>query len=412
MLDVVKKHMQESADGSQDYVSNLMSDDSWMNDEERALFERAMQLKPLLAERESQCQSGRAVPQATVAEFHRAGVARILQPRRYGGMEGRTLLLSRVVEELSMACASSAWVLAVFGEHAWMLASLPEQGQEEIWGNNPHAVAASSLAPRAVAQRVDGGYRISGTYPFASGCKNAEWIIVGAWVEKNGKQERYFLLVPSSQVEILDDWQALGMRGTGSNTIALKDVFVPDHLTLADADMARGEAPGRKLHPDFKLLQVPRTAFGVWTHVPVTFALARRALRHVSVNMRGRVSRGNINMHDSQIVHMKIGEAAADIEGAILVATERHKRTWERVDAGHSLGRDELAVCMRDSVWANRMARRGIETLVSVSSAEITHDRNVLQMLYRDALTTGSHFSANWDAAASNYGRIKIELPA
>jgi 3-hydroxy-9,10-secoandrosta-1,3,5(10)-triene-9,17-dione monooxygenase len=390
------------------FLSHAMVDDSWMNDAERSVFQSVLELVPDLQVRERKCQADRNVPAETIQAFHSLGLTRILQPKAYGGMQGSTLFLSRVVEELAMGCPSSAWVLSVFGEHAWVLATFPREAQEDIWGSNPFAVAASSLAPRATAQVVDGGYRLSGTYPFASGCQHASWLVVGAWVETIAGREMRYMLVPMSEVAILDDWQTLGLRGTGSNTVALKDLFVPAHRTVLDRSLQTGDTPGSAVHRDYSLLRAPRGAFAIFTQLPVTLALARRVLRHTSLTMRGRVSRGMTTLSDSQIIQCKIGDAAADIDSAIAIAHQRHRQVHEKMLSGSALTQADAIAARRDSAWASRVARRGIETLVSVSSAEIVHDRNDLQSWYRDSLTTGVHFGANWESAVVPYGRMQL----
>jgi alkylation response protein AidB-like acyl-CoA dehydrogenase len=392
--------------------SYRMVDDSWMNDAERELFDEALALVGVLKEREADCLRQRNVPKATVDRFRETGLSRILQPRRYGGMQSSPLLLSRVVEELAMGCPSSAWVLSVFGEHAWVAGCFPERAQEDVWGENPLAVVASSLAPRASAQRVKGGYRITGTYPFASGCRHAEWLVVGAWVEHDGARSQQYMLVPMTEVTILDDWQTLGLRGTGSNTVSLNDVFVPEHRMVSDAGLKKGETPGSAVHPDYPLLRAPRAAFAIFTQLPVTLALARLVLEHTGLTMRGRVSRGTTTLSDSQIIQCKLGEAAADIDAAIFVAHRRHRHVADLIASGKNVTAQDAQAAHRDSVWANRVARRGIETLVSTTSAEIVHDRNPLQSWYRDSLTTGSHFGANWEAAMVPYGRMLLGMTA
>ncbi|WP_167338320.1 acyl-CoA dehydrogenase family protein [Paraburkholderia oxyphila] len=390
--------------------SYRMVDDSWMSGPERALFNEALDFVGALKEREADCVRQRNVPTGTVDRFRETGLSRILQPKRYGGLQSSPLLLSRVVEELAMGCPSSAWVLSVFGEHAWVVGCFPEQAQDDVWGANPLAVVASSLAPRATAQRVKGGYQITGTYPFASGCRHAEWLIVGAWVEHDGGRSLQYMLVPMSEVTILDDWQTLGLRGTGSNTVSLDNVFVPEHRMVSDAGLKKGETPGSLVHPDYPLLKAPRAAFAIFTQLPVTLALARLVLEHTGLTMRGRVSRGMTTLSDSQIIQCKLGEAAADIDAAIFVAHRRHRHVADLIASGQSVSVQEAQAAHRDSVWANRVARRGIETLVSTTSAEIVHDRNSLQSWYRDSLTTGSHFGANWEAAMAPYGRMLLGM--
>ena len=126
------------------------------------------------------------MPAETIAEYRAAGILRILQPRRFGGMQGRFSLFSRIVEELTWGCASSAWVYAVLAEHQWIIAQYPEQAQIDVWGDDPEAVASSSLAPRAAAEPVAGGWRLSGHYPFSSGCDHAQWAIIGAFLGEMG----------------------------------------------------------------------------------------------------------------------------------------------------------------------------------------------------------------------------------
>ena len=150
------------------------TDDSALPDEERALLERARALIPRLAERAPAASAARMLPAETIAEYRDAGILRILEPKRFGGLQGRFSLFSRIVEELTYGCASSAWVYAVLAEHQWIIAQYPEQAQIDVWGDDPEAVASSSLAPREAARPVPGGWRLSGHYPFSSGCDYAQ----------------------------------------------------------------------------------------------------------------------------------------------------------------------------------------------------------------------------------------------
>jgi len=141
-------------------------DDSALPPDERELLERARALIPRLAERAPAATAARQVPPETIAEFHDAGILRILQPKMFGGLQGRFSIFSRIVEELTWGCASSAWVYAVLAEHQWIVTGYPEQAQIDVWGDDPLAVVASPLARRAAATWATGGWRISGNYSF------------------------------------------------------------------------------------------------------------------------------------------------------------------------------------------------------------------------------------------------------
>src|SRR5215469_17592216 len=160
--------------------------DGALAEEERAMLDRARGLIPRLAEREAAATAARRLPAQTIAEYRDAGILRILHPRRFGGRQGRFSLFSRIVEELTYGCASSAWVYAVLAEHQWIIAQYPEQAQIDVWGDDPEAVASSSLAPRAAAKHVPGGWRLSGRYTFSSGCDYAQWAIIGAFLGEMG----------------------------------------------------------------------------------------------------------------------------------------------------------------------------------------------------------------------------------
>src|SRR5436190_12996080 len=216
-------------------------DDDTLPDAERAMLERARALVPRLAERAPAANAARRLPAETIAEYHEAGILRILQPRRFGGRQGRFSLFSRIVEELTYGYASSAWVYAVLAEHQWIIAQYPEAAQIDVWGDDPLAVASSALAPRAAARRTAGGWRLSGRYSFSSGCDHAQWAILGAFLGELGDPRHIaYVLVPLAETEIVDDWQVLGLAATGSKSLILDDVFVPRHRAVMVSDLFAG----------------------------------------------------------------------------------------------------------------------------------------------------------------------------
>ncbi len=297
-----------------------LMDDSSLPDQERVILERARALIPLLAERAPAATAARQLPARTIAEYRYAGILRILQPKRFGGLQGRFSLFSRIVEELSYGCASSAWVYAVLAEHQWIIAQYPEQAQIDVWGEDPEAVASSSLAPREAARRVAGGWRLSGHYPFSSGCDYAQWAIIGTFLgEKGDPRHIAYLLVPLAEVEIVDDWQVLGLLGTGSKSLVLRDVFVPEHRSVMVSDLFAGTPPGALVHPDYPVLRAPRGFLVSYSLPPVAIALGRRALDIACATLAKRVSRGVTRVAESEVVQMALGEAAAAIDVATLL---------------------------------------------------------------------------------------------
>ena len=384
-------------------------DDSALPAHERELLEKARALIPLLAERASACTAARTVPPETIAAYHEAGILNILQPRRFGGLQGRFSLFSRITEELTFGCASSAWVYAVLAEHQWIIAQYPEQAQFDVWADNPLAVASSSLAPRAPAKKVAGGWRVSGKFPFSSGCDYAQWAILGVFLGAPGDPSGVaYLLVPLADVEIVDDWHVLGLTGTGSKSLVLHDVFVPEHRCVMTADLFAGTPPGAAVHPDYPVVRAPRGFLVSYSLPPVAIATARRALDLVTKDLSTRISRGVTKMADSEAVQMILGEAAAAIDSATLLLHHGRDHSTDEVSTGRTITEHEAVKARRDMVYAQHQVGGAMERLCELSGARWVYDSDPLQEMRRDVMTVLTHFAASRPAAYSAYGRALL----
>jgi len=368
------------------------------------LLARARSLVPNLARRAAAATAARNVPDATIAEFRRAGILRVLQPRRFGGYQESVGVFLRIVEALTEGCASSAWVYAVLGELQWVIALLPERGQDDIWGGAPEAVAAGSLVPRALARRCPGGWRMTGRYSFASGCRHAQWVIICARCEDAaGNEEPRYLAVPIGEIDIVDDWHSLGMRGTGSCGLTLRDVFVPEHRSVALRDVLDGTPPGRRVHPDYPLLRAPRYYLVPFVLPAVAFALARKALALLPPSLHAR------GMAPSDILHMQLGEAAAHIETANLIFAARRAESVARLDADEPIDGAGVLRNRRDVTLAFGLLKRGVERLAAINGARTVYDDDPLQSVLLDITAISTHIILNEQAAMVPYGRWMME---
>ena len=383
-----------------------LAGDAPLADAEQALLDRARALIPKLAERTAATTAGRNVPIETIHDFHRAEILRVLQPSRFGGHQLRFCAFSRIVEALTDGCASSAWVYAVLGEHQWIIASYPLQAQIDVWGDNPLALASSSLAPRAVATPATGGWRLSGEYSFSSGCTHAHWAIIGAFLGKAGDPRSVgYLLVPFTEIEIIDDWHVLGLAGTGSRSLQLRDVFVPEHRCVLLDDLLAGTPPGARVHPDYKLLRAPRGLLVNYSLPPVSIALGRRALAVAIDGLRGRISRGVTRMAASEFVQVAVGEAAAAIDAATLTMWSGRQAAEALVAEGEPIAPDVVLRTRRDMTHAQHQVQWAIERLVEVCGARSVYDADALASIRRDVLTLLTHTIASRQAAMGAWGR-------
>ena len=356
------------------------------------LADHARALVPLLAERARATEAVRKVPAETVAAYRNSGILGALQPRRFGGAQASFDVFSSIVEILAQGCASSAWVYAVLGEHQWIVACMPDRAQIDVWGDTPQAVVSSSLAPRNNGVPVDGGWRLTGDFPFSSGCDHAQWAILGARTEDAaGNKPTRYMLVPMAQIEIVDDWYVLGLRGTGSKTLRLNDVFVPAHRTILLADLLSGRTPGAAILPEYSLLRAPRGFLVPFSLPPVTFALARKALEMVPAALRSRLSRGTQDLGGSEIVQLHLAEAGAEIDLASLILHTRRTESMAQLESGRPVGFEDAARNRRDVSYAAEMARRGVERLVEIAGSRTMRDDDPLQPILRDVTTIATH---------------------
>ena len=384
--------------------------DGALTEAEHDMLARARALVPALADRAAVTAAQRNVADETIADYHRAGVLRVLQPRRFGGHQLRFCLFSRIVEALTEGCASSAWVYAVFGEHQWIVASYPLQAQIDVWGDDALAVASSSLAPRSVASRAGGGWRLSGRYPFSSGCCHARWAIIGAFLGKDGDPRSVgYLLVPLSEIEIIDDWHVLGLAGTGSRSLRLDDVFVPDHRCVLLDDLHAGTPPGALVHPDYPVLRAPRGLLVNFSLPPVSIALGRRALDVALDALRGRVSRGVMRPAASEFVQVAVAEAAAAIDAATLTMWHGRDTAEALVANGPPFAAEAELRARRDMTHAQHQVQWAIERLAEVCGARSVYDADPLAAIRRDVLTLLTHVVASRQAAMGRWGRWALD---
>lgn len=203
-------------------------------------------LLPRLRERAEETENLRRIPDATMAELHDAGVFRILAPAGVGGFGMGVETYAEVVRRLARGCASTAWNAGHLMEHVWMLARWPQSVQDEVFADGPAPLAAATSAPVGVAEKVAGGYLITGKWSFASGVLHSQWALLA--VEHNNV--RLQCLVPIGDVAVVDTWHTAGLRGTGSNDIHAEHLFVPARRAVPWSLLAATDNPGSRIHPD------------------------------------------------------------------------------------------------------------------------------------------------------------------
>ena len=202
--------------------------------------------------REPRSRRAAPTPGANRARLKASGIARILQPARYGGCEASFAGMVDILRTIGQGCGSTAWCLAQYIGHNFMVAQRAPPAQEAVWRDAPDNLVSGILIPLlGHATKVAGGYRLTGQWPFVSGVNNADWCFLSGMVgnaDGGVPEERYFL-VPRRQITIVQTWDAMGLHGSGSDDVKVADLIVPEHMTLPIGYLKGGETPGNRLHP-------------------------------------------------------------------------------------------------------------------------------------------------------------------
>src|SRR5271170_1774591 len=219
-----------------------------------AMVACARALIPRLRDRAARTEELRRLPPETERDLHEAGLFRIVQPKRVGGSEFDYVALVDCADMLGRGDASVAWNFANLASHHWMLGMFDSRAQDLVWNRDADALIASSfIFPAGRARKVDGGYLLRGSWPFSSGVQSCEWNMLASVVssddEADGIEYRIFLL-NKKDYKVKDTWNAVGLRGTGSNDVEVEDAFVAEPMSVSVNDLAGGPTPGSAVNPN------------------------------------------------------------------------------------------------------------------------------------------------------------------
>ena len=373
----------------------------------------AAEMVPRLAARAAESEQLRHVHPDTIAELHGSGLMRLMQPARFGGSELGLDDLMNVVFEIARGCPSTAWVYSNLASHSWNLGQFELQAQEDIWAEDPHALAATGLAfPCGRAVPVEGGYRLTGLWPFGSGVDASSWMLVGAMTERaGGAPERRFFLVPQADFKSLDNWSSYGLTGTGSHDVQIQDAFVPAHRTVSAEVFAAGQnLPGAQLYAN-PLFSMPTFAAFAYILSSVPVATAKAAVEQFTQGMRARAGTyTGTRVAELASVQARIAEAASCVEFAETVI----RRDWQTLEAnvrdGEFPSMETKLRWKRNVAFATQLAVRAIDALMPAAGAGGLKLGLPLQRQFRDIHAASAHIALTWDVHAAAYGQSALGL--
>jgi len=374
-----------------------------------ALMAKATALVPLLRAKAAETERERRIPDEVLSAMDAAQIFRLRAPKRFGGLEGDLRTYMDVVTEIGRGCGSTSWVSFISIATAWISALFPDQAQRDVFEGNPDARLMGVLAMTTPAHAVDGGYMVSGRWPYASNCLHAHWALLAVPLPSGDGMAPGIALMPMRDLKIEDTWHVVGMRGTGSNTVIAREVFVPAHRVLPVEVLAKGQSPRTNTEEWVYRESFMPTAI-IAVAAPV-LGLAQAALDLTLERVKGTKPIAYTFYDDlkkAPSMQLALAEAATLIETAVL-----HVRRWcddisDAARAGEELPFVKRAQMRMDLGYAMRCCRNAVGLLLSVQGASAFAEANPIQRVWRDLEMASRHGLVTGEIPHEIYGRALV----
>lgn len=372
------------------------------------LVARASALLPMLREKAASVEANRMVSAETIQAFKDAGFFKILQPKRWGGWEMDPVVFWKVLMELGRGCPSSTWNMMILGLHQWEFGHMDPRAAEDVWKDDNSVIIASSYGPTGKCVKVEGGYKLSGSWKCSSGTDHAQWAFIGGLVfDENGAAiDRIALLVPRTEYTIVDDWFVFGLAGTGSKSLEMQDVFVPEHRTHSLSVYQLNERPSSCLHP-----------FGSIFCGSVSAAIvgfAQGAIDTYVDQMSGRTLSANAKMKAADVnpaVRARLGDALGKVRSSrarlLNLMAEASEIVYKR-----ELVSEEMRVqhILDISRVGNECTEAALKLFPAMGARGLYLD-NPMQRFVRDIIAASNHMTQNIDDSAGLIGARMLGTP-
>jgi alkylation response protein AidB-like acyl-CoA dehydrogenase len=359
---------------------------SYGSPDAQKLVEDATDLAPSLSKHSRRIEDERRLPDEVVQQFLEAGFFHALLPRDLGGREADPVNAARIVEELARGDASAGWCVMLAAQSCGFAGYMPKEESLTIWGDG--GIVAGTARPIGRAVAVEGGFDVSGRWPFASGSSHATWFAGECKIydgeelrrDADGNERTKMLFIPASEITVYDTWDTLGLRGTASNDFSCEHAFVP-------------ETRGFQV-----LVDPPRHEWALYRAEPLAFinhgahalGVARGAIDAAIETASSKVGWGGVMVKDTPRLQSAVAEAAGMVGAASNYLYDASWALWEEALAGEtnkqSRGRVRLATshAMRASVQAVDMLHAALATSAIQAS-------NPLSRQLRDIHTASAH---------------------
>src|SRR5215472_10354784 len=377
------------------------------------LLEAARRIAPIIREHNDEAERECRLSSPVLAALHEAGLLRMCTPRSLGGLEVDPLTRALVMEEISGHDTAAGWTLANPLDWAYLCARLPDEGVEEIYAHGANVVIAAQFGRPMQASEIQGGYRITGRAPFFSNCHDADLIATSAVLvgdhtrpDGQGGPDLVMVYLPRESCEVIDTWHVLGMRGTGSNDVAVADVFVPAVRTFP---IVPEFTPGS--HYRGPLYRFPIIGIVAGNLSPIVLAVARRAIDEVSALAQNKVPVARSTpLRERASAQAKLARAEAALRAARLLLYDTISEAWQATLAGDALSLKQKADLLLAMTHTVSSAVEAVELMYSVAGTSGIYITSPLERYFRD-IQVLRHHAFGAETRYETVGQVYLGLP-
>ncbi|MBP6598880.1 MAG: acyl-CoA dehydrogenase family protein [Giesbergeria sp.] len=387
--------------------------DDYLTPEALEVIERARAMIPRLAARARAAEDAGLVPRETIDEMQAAGFFKVLQPKRWGGYEMDPRVFYTVQMALAEGCMATAWIYGVVGVHNWQIPLFPEQAQIDVWGTDPTTLTASTYMPTGKAEPVEGGYRFSGRWGWSSGSQHCEWILLGGLLPKkdgSGALEHCTFLLPKADFKIIDNFDVLGLRATGSHDIEVTNAFVPEHRTHRTNDHSDAGCPGRAVNPGW-LYRIPFTQVFQRAVSSACLGSTDAAIKSFRERCASFIGKHGAKTSEDVNSQLAVTEAMMMSDAAKLVLYRNFQRIVDCAKNGTVMDVEERLLQRAQAAQVPKKCAEAINEIMRACAAGGVYKTNPIERTFRDLHVARGHIANNADTYARAHGAVMLGLP-
>ncbi|MEJ7724107.1 MAG: acyl-CoA dehydrogenase family protein [Ilumatobacteraceae bacterium] len=366
-------------------------DDTRTNDVESSdsVLDKIRAMAPAIAARGDEIEQGRRLPTDLVEKLSTAGCFRAMVPASHGG-QGLTFAEQLlVIRKLARADGSVGWTVMIGSSAPVVLGLLPRSSFDQIYAKGPDVILGGAFNPKGVATPVDGGYRVSGRWSFASGCQHCHWFVAHCMVDDGRMPPVRMMVLPPSDVEIADTWYVSGLCGTGSHDFVVDDVFVPDERSFTLWDEPALDGP---------LWRIPELSLSSLMMANVAVGIAEGALGEITTLASGKVPMlADSTLGANALFQHDLAEADARLRAARALLDADAATAWRIADAGRELSPEDRARTRSTAVWVARTAACVVDAAYHAGGGTSLYVSSPLQRRLRDVHAVTQHFALKPD---------------